>query len=73
MTAIKAGIKKNISPHTLRHSFATHMLESGTNLKRVQMLMGHNSLKTTSLYLHLANIDNVTLPDLTSNADQDNG
>jgi integrase/recombinase XerD len=73
MAAKQAGIKKNISAHTLRHSFATHMLESGANLKRVQLLMGHNSLKTTSIYLHLANIDNVTLPDLTSNADLDNG
>jgi len=72
-TAIKAGIKKSISPHTLRHSFATHMLEKGVNLKRLQMLMGHNSIKTTSIYLHLANIDSVTLPDLTSKADSTNG
>lgn len=72
-SAIRAGIKKNVSPHTLRHSFATHMLESGVNLKRLQMLMGHSSIKTTSIYLHLANIDSVTLPDLTSNADMDEG
>ena len=49
------------------------MLESGVNLKRLQMLMGHSSIKTTSLYLHLANIDSATLPDLTSNADSING
>lgn len=65
-TALKAGIKKNISPHVLRHSFATHMLEKGVNLKRLQMLMGHNSLQTTSVYLHLAGIDQTSLPDLVS-------
>lgn len=64
--ALKAGIKKNVSPHVLRHSFATHMLERGVNLKRVQLLMGHNSMKTTSIYLHLADIDKVQLPDLTT-------
>ncbi len=65
-TALKAGIKKNISPHVLRHSFATHMLEKGVNLKRLQMLMGHNSLQTTSVYLHLADTDRSSLPDLGS-------
>ena len=49
-----AGITKKITPHVLRHSFATHMLERGINLKRLQMLMGHSSLSTTSGYLHLA-------------------
>jgi integrase/recombinase XerD len=63
-TAIKAGIKKRISPHVLRHTFATHMLERGVNLKRVQLLLGHSSMKTTSIYLHLADIDKVHLPDL---------
>ena len=65
----KAGIKKNISPHVLRHSFATHMLEKGVNLKRLQILLGHNSMKTTSIYLHLADIDKVQLPDLITNID----
>lgn len=68
----KVGIKKDIAPHALRHTFATHMLEKGVNLKRLQLLMGHNSIKTTSIYLHLANIDNVILPDLTSDSDMSN-
>lgn len=67
--AVKAGIKKNISPHVLRHSFATHMLERGVNLKRLQLLMGHNSMTTTSIYLHLADLDKTRLPDLTSDKD----
>jgi len=62
--AAKAGIKKNISPHILRHSFATHMLEKGVNLKRLQLILGHNSMKTTSIYLHLANPTSADLPDL---------
>ncbi len=66
---VKAGIKKNISPHVLRHSFATHMLEKGVNLKRLQILLGHNSMKTTSIYLHLADIDKVQLPDLIADID----
>jgi integrase/recombinase XerD len=65
-TGIKAGIKKNLHPHILRHSYATHMLECGVNLKRLQMQMGHSSIKTTSGYLHLANIDPAGLPDLTA-------
>jgi site-specific recombinase XerD len=64
--AINSGIRKNVSPHILRHSFATHMLELGVNLKRVQLLMGHNSMKTTSIYLHLSNTDQVALPNLAS-------
>jgi site-specific recombinase XerD len=49
----KSGIKKNASIHTLRHSFATHMLEQGVSLPIIQQLLGHKSLKTTSGYLHV--------------------
>lgn len=64
--ATRAGIKKDIYPHILRHSFATHMLEKGVNLKRLQIMMGHNSMKTTSVYLHLANPTSKDIPNLLS-------
>ena len=64
MAVLKSGIQKKVSIHSLRHAFATHMLEQGTDIRYIQFLLGHKNLKTTQIYTHVArtSIMNLTSP-----------
>ena len=60
----KLGIKQTVTAHVLQHSFGTHLLESGVDLRQIQVLLGHGSTKTTEIYTHVANRSFMNIKDL---------